>query len=252
MGEVFGEWRRAGSPCGGGLILWLRDIRTGSGWGVLDHAGAPKVAYHHLRRALAPVAVWTTDEGLSGVAVHVANDTGAPLTAQLRVALYRDGEHRIEEAVERLELAPHSFHETNVEALLGHFVDAAWAYRFGPPQQDLIVVTLEDGGGEPISQAFRFPAGRPTSADPPERLAIEASAAATPDGALRVTVRSRRLAFGLRIHVAGYEPDDDAFSIEPGRERVVLLRAVEPPPGDPSGAVTALNMAGRVPIRFTQ
>ena len=79
MAEVFGEWRRAGSPCGGGLVLWLRDLVPGAGWGVLDHRGEPKVAYHHLRRALAPVAVWITDEGLDGVAVHVANDLPVPL-----------------------------------------------------------------------------------------------------------------------------------------------------------------------------
>ena len=29
MAEVFGEWRRAGSACGGGLVLWLRDLRPG-------------------------------------------------------------------------------------------------------------------------------------------------------------------------------------------------------------------------------
>src|SRR4051794_36941279 len=49
MAEVFGEWRRGASPCGGGLILWLRALMPGAGWGVLDHAGNPKVAYHYLR-----------------------------------------------------------------------------------------------------------------------------------------------------------------------------------------------------------
>ena len=49
--------------------------------------------------------------------------------------------------------------------------------------------------------------------------------------------------------MAGYAPDDDAFSIEPGHERTVLLRPLDPPPGDPSGTLTALNMSGRVAIR---
>ena len=43
MAAVFGEWRRAGSPCGGGLVLWLRDLAPGAGWGLVDHSGAPKV-----------------------------------------------------------------------------------------------------------------------------------------------------------------------------------------------------------------
>ena len=90
MAEVFGEWRRPGSTCSGALVLWLRDLRAGAGWGVLDHRGAAKVVYHHLRRMLAPVAVWSTDEGLSGFAVHVANDGPQAVRARLRVALYSD------------------------------------------------------------------------------------------------------------------------------------------------------------------
>lgn len=31
MAEVFGEWRRSASPCGGGLVLWLRDVLPGPG-----------------------------------------------------------------------------------------------------------------------------------------------------------------------------------------------------------------------------
>src|SRR5207248_8354521 len=54
MAEVFGEWRRGRSPCGGALVLWLSDLAPGAGWGLLDHGGDPKVAYHYLRRALAP------------------------------------------------------------------------------------------------------------------------------------------------------------------------------------------------------
>ena len=44
MGEVIGEWRRAGSPCRGALVLWLKDMLAGAGLGVLDHRGRPKVA----------------------------------------------------------------------------------------------------------------------------------------------------------------------------------------------------------------
>ena len=43
---------------------------------------------HALRRALAPRAVWLTDEGLAGVGVHVANDGPEPLAGTLRVAVY--------------------------------------------------------------------------------------------------------------------------------------------------------------------
>ncbi len=201
MAEVFGEWRRAGSPCGGGLVLWLTDLLPGAGWGVIDDRGVPKLAYHHLKRALAPVAVWTVDEGLGGVVAHVANDRPEPLVASLRVALYRDGEVRVEEAAKPIELQPHSQREWNVETLVGCFVDAAWAFRFGPPMQDAIVVSLErDGsperGSNVIGQAVRFPAGRPLQRELPEQLGLALDTTPLPDGEVRLELQQH--AIGLR------------------------------------------------------
>jgi beta-mannosidase len=148
LAEVFGEWRRAASPCRGALVLWLHDLLPGAGWGLLDSRGRPKVAYHQLKRVLAPVAVWTTDEQLGGVVAHVANDRPEPLSAFLRVALYREREHVTEQARAPVELGAHSYGHWNVEAVVGHFVDAGWAYRFGPCVNDTIVVTLEQDGSE--------------------------------------------------------------------------------------------------------
>jgi beta-mannosidase len=235
MAEVFGEWRRAASPCRGGLILWLRDLLPGSGWGVLDSGGGPKVAYHHLRRLLAPVSVWTTDEGLGGVVAHVANDRPEPLSARLRVDFYRDFEVRVDGGSEELDLPPHSVLQRDVEGILGRFVDASYAFRFGPPQHHAVVVSLETPDGELLSQAFRFPAGRPIEQEPAEQLGLEARV----DGD-RLVVSSRRLAYGVRVHDVAVS--DNAFSVEPGGERIVRLL------GEPAAAITltALNLSGRV------
>src|SRR2546430_9580585 len=154
MAEVFGEWRREGSPCRGAIVMWLRDLVPGAGWGVLDHAGEPKAAYEDLRRVLAPVAVWMTDEGLNGIDVHVANDRPEPLRARLHVELYRDSELKLEEASEELDLGPHGAAARKLEALLGRFVDASYAYRFGPPGHHVVVASLESEDGL-ISQALR-------------------------------------------------------------------------------------------------
>jgi beta-mannosidase len=249
MAELMGEWRREASPCRGALVLWLKDMAPGAGLGVLDHRGLPKVAYHHLRRALAPVAVWTTDEGVAGVAIHVANDRPDPLRARLRVALYRDLEVRVAQAVQDIEVAPHGSLRRSVEGLLGHFVDAAWAYRFGRPGHDAIVVSLESAGEQArlVSQCFRFPAGRPAGREPAERLGIEVSSHAEAGG-VAIVVRSRRLAYGVRVKAPGFAPDDDAFSVEPGSERV--LRLVPLGAGGPfsGGSLTALNLDGPVKI----
>jgi len=249
--EVFGEWRRAASPCGGGLVLWLHDLLPGAGWGLIDLRGTPKVAYYHVKRVLAPIAVWTVDENLSGVVAHVANDGPAPLSASLRVALYREGEHRVGEARVPVELQPHSQAEWNVETVIGRFVDAAWAYRFGPPAQDTIVVTLEQDGNESagvLSQAMRFPAGRPLERESAGRLGLAARAQALADGGVRLALSSGRLAYGVEIHAPGFLPSDDGFSIEPGGERTVVLRPRKIDTAFAGGTLTAVNLQGRVSI----
>jgi len=264
MAEVFGEWRRAASPCGGGLVLWLGDLLAGSGWGLLDHRGAPKLAYHHLARALAPVAVWTIDEGLGGIVAHVANDRPEALRASLRVALYRQ-ELRIEQESTPVRLAPHSQGEWNVESVIGRFVDASWAYRFGPPAQDAIVVSLEDDNGV-ISQAVRFPAGRPSERVSQEQLglAVVHSSCATvnhsplPVGTVQLELTCRQLAYGVRLSAPGFTPSDDGFFIEPGGSRSVILHScgctdetdAASESGTAGGIVTigALNLDGQVEL----
>ena len=252
--EVFGEWRRAGSPCGGGLVLWLRDLLPGAGWGLIDCRGRPKAAYHHLKRAFAPVAVWTVDENLGGVVAHVANDTQAHLGASLRVALYRDFELKVEEATEEIALTPHSALERNVEEMLGHFVDAAWAYRFGPAGHDLIVASLEretSRGRVLLSQSMRFPAGRPAALHTAAGMGLRARAQGLEDGLLELSVQSRILAYGVRVHVPGFAAVEDAFSVEPGGERTVLLHPHTAGTEFTGGKLSALNLAGRMPIEST-
>jgi beta-mannosidase len=249
MAEVLGEWRREASPCGGALVLWLTDVVPGAGWGLLDHRGRPKVAYHYVRRACAPVSVWSTDEGLGGVLAHVANDRDTALAAVLRVAMYRDFETVVEEVVHPIELPPHALYAANVEALLGRFVDVSWSYRFGPPQQNLIVLNLEEcpeQGGRSLSQAFRFPAGRPAVAESATRLGLVGVLRTIGDGEAELTVATRRFAHGVRVSVPGFEADDDAFSVEPGHAREVRLRRVGLGESGMSGHLSALNLSGRV------
>ncbi len=244
MSAVFGEWRRAASPCGGGLVLWLRDLMPGAGWGLVDHSGAPKEALRALGRVLAPTAVWLTDEGLAGVGVHVANDGPEPLAATLRVGLYADGERRVGEAREEIRIDPHSSVSQDLETMLGGFVDASWAYRFGPPAQDLIVATLEapDAPAPVISQATLFPAGRPALAESADDLGLEGELRCGAAGS-ELVLRARRLVHRVRLAGSSGEASHATFSLEPGVDRALPLSTLMG--AESAVAVTALNLRGR-------
>ena len=242
MAAVFGEWRRAESASTGGIVLWLRDLVPGSGWGLLDSTGHPKVAWHVLRRALAPTAVWIVDEGLNGLSLHAANDTAHRLRATLRVALYRDGEVLAAAAEEAVDLSPHSSLERDLEAIVGRFADVTYAYRFGEPQQDVVVASLERDG-EQLAQAFHYPVGRRPRRRSADELGLTARLVADGSDALlelgaRVSVR------GVRVDAPGFDAADDAFDLEPGRTREIRLRAAGATPGRVT--LRALDLDGTI------
>jgi beta-mannosidase len=147
MADVFGEWRRSASGCGGGIVLWLRDVVPGAGWGLLDHAGRSKPAALALAPTLQPTAAWFVDEGLNGLDLHVAHDRSYADEATLVVELLREDGSAAESAEESWELQPHSHRVLSVEALLGRFADVSYAYRFGPPQHSGVRARLETSTG---------------------------------------------------------------------------------------------------------
>jgi beta-mannosidase len=265
MSYVFGEWRRAGSGCAGGIVLWARDLLPGAGWGLLDHTGTPKVALAHLRRTLAPRAVWMVDEGLNGVDVHVANDGPEPLDAELHVVLLASGTHTIAEATAPLHLAAHGNTIHNVEALLGRFADTAYAYRFGPPAHDAVVATLRTTNGELLSQATHFPTGPPLEptdlgllatsegSDPSTIACGENPCSATnppveASDPLMLAVTTKRLAWGVRIVAPGFRAEEDAFVVVPDVPRTVRLWPTVDGASLDGGKVTALNLIGEALI----
>ncbi len=146
MADVLGEWRRPDSPCGGGIVLWLRDLEPGAGWGLLDHAGAPKPAARALAPTLQPTAVWFVDEGLNGLDVHVAHDPGAAVALTLTVELLREDGSVVDSAEESWEMEPHGHRRRTVDAMLGRFADSSYAYRFGPPPHAAVRARLAGEG----------------------------------------------------------------------------------------------------------
>ena len=242
MSAAFAEWRRPASPCQGALLWFFRDLWPCAGWGVIDAFDRPKSVFYYLKRALSPLALFFSDEGLSGLRLHVINEHPYPLETDVQLALYRHGHTCIHQQSLPIRVAAWGVLELNVEEEIGHFLDTTYAYRFGPPSQDVVFAALKSG--PPSPSAFYFPAGLsfPRSAD----LGLQAQARPCGDGRYTLTVRAARFAQAVSIQTRGYQADDNYFHLEPGGEHTVLLT---PAPSTNkqqressfSGAVTAFN-----------
>lgn len=253
MSEVFGEWRRPASPCGGGIILWSADLEAGAGWGILDHRGRPKSSYWFLRRSLAPCAIWTTNEGLNGIDVHVSNDRPESLNATLHVSLYRFEGKRIAGSHIAVTILGHSATTFGAEEILGRFIDASYAFRFGPLGHDLVVASLHtDNSDFPMSRTFRFSSSPPQSRSPMSELGLRGEARPLNDGRVEVILQSRSFAWGVKVTSRNCAVDDNYFSIEPGgKHRIEILSSNDK--GIPENVVvTATNADGRLVIPVTR
>jgi beta-mannosidase len=242
MERAFAEWRRGGSSCGGALVFLLRDLWAGAGWGVLDSTGAPKAAFRSLARILQPLALAFTDEGLSGLALHAFNDGPAPFSGELVVDLFRHGEVRVGGARTAFALAARATQALPVVQLLDGFWDLSHAFKFGPPQADLVCARLLDAGGQTCAEAFHFPLGLSAAREREVGLAAEV---APVQGGYDVTVTTRKLALAVNFETGPHQPSDAYFHLAPGSSRTVRLTG---PAGPLRGSVTALNSHATVEL----
>ena len=251
MNAVFAEWRRAGSTTRGGLVWLLRDLWDGAGWGVIDATGEPKAAWYYLRRALAPVALFLTDERCSGLEVHVVNDGASSFDADLELTLVRDGAIRVAQATRRVSVPSRGAASYNAMSLFDGFHDLSYAYRFGAPSHDLVAAALRGPWG--TVRAVHFVGPMPSATEPSIGLEAELHAAAR--DAYTAAVRTQRFAQAVSVELDGYVADDNYFHLCPGEERRVMLqplarlaeRGGAHPPA-PRGLVRALNSEAAVTL----
>jgi beta-mannosidase len=232
---VFAEWRRPASRCGGGLTLLLRDLWPGAGWGFLDSAGAPKAPWWAMRRVSRPLAVFTTDEGLNGLRVHVVNDGEHDVAADLRIDVFDDEGRVREDASTPLVVPARDGVALDAEVVLDGFRDLTHAYRFGPRAYDAVAVTFADAHAVHLVGG----AARPIVPDVGLHAELDHDA-----GGWFVDVTSQTLAQRVVVEAPGHVADDSWFHLVPGRTARVRLSG----DGDPSGEVRALN--SRAPARF--
>ena len=227
MGRIFSEWRAPASACGGALVWFYRDLLPGAGWGITDSEGRPKAAYWYLKRAWAPRTIRLTDEGLDGLAIHVVNESDAPLDAMVELEMFQSGRIKTGAAQASVRVAARGSVTLQADALLGYFSDATHAYRFGPPKQDVIVVRLKDSACDSeLAEDYYFPAGMDLVAQ--RSAAIESRAEWCADGTVAVTLKSDVFLQAVAIGCGGFRPDDNYFHLAPGHEKRLVFTPEKP------------------------
>jgi beta-mannosidase len=247
IASTLGEWRRAGHASGGALLWTARDVRPGAGWGLVDVTGRPKAAWYYARRACAPLAAWFTNEGLNGLALHLANDGGLSRRCRVELTAFRDGAVRVGQASTEVELAPHASIMLESEALFGGFRDITWSYRFGPPAQDVVHAVVRDAETlHVLADATELPLGlsRPMRHD----LGLVAHVSGDAAHGWHLTLSSSHFAQAVSIECAGFVAEDNYSHIVPGHARRIRLHAESPNPGEPRGVVRAINSTVAVPL----
>ncbi|MBY6368098.1 glycosyl hydrolase 2 galactose-binding domain-containing protein [Rhodococcoides corynebacterioides] len=242
---VLGHWRRPDSECGGALVLTLRDLMPGAGWGFIDSDGGVKAPWYVLRRVHAPTTVLVSDEGMDGLTVHVVHDGPDPLRAAVEVrAVGRTGTV-VADGTWPVDLPGHGSAGTSVDAILGRFTDATHAHRFGPPVADAVVVNLVQDG-RTLARSVTL-VGAPAL---PVQNSVGLSAAVEPseDGAWRLEITAESAAQHVCVDVDGFRPSDNWFHLAPGVPHTVTLV----PTGRasaPRGHVRAINSLTRAAIK---
>ena len=246
MKRVIAEWRAPYSTCAGALVWFLRDLRPGAGWGVIDSDGAPKAAYWALKRAFAPQSLQLTDEGLDGVSVHAVNDSAQLLDATLELEMYRDGQV-MARARSTLLVPPRASVTKSVDALLGQFTDHTNAYRFGPAKYDVVAARLRrNDNGAVVSEDFHFPLDMNVAMR--RRVELRQELATRDDGALVLTLAADDFLQAVRVSCEGFEPSDNYFHMAPGQDKRVVLKRVDAG-ATVHGWVEALNLAEPIALR---
>jgi beta-mannosidase len=245
MAGVFAEWRRPGSSCAGGLVLQLRDLRPGAGWGILDAEGGPKAPWWALRRVFAPVALLATDEGMNGLHLHALNDRPTALDVTIDVTVFDVLGQPVERGSTELTVPPRGATTLSADALLDGFRDLTYAYRFGPRAYDLVVATLRAPDGAVLGEAMHLVGGLARPIEP--TVGLRGSLERSAESGWTVTVTTDRLAQHVVIDVPGFLAEDSWFHLPPAASRVIRLRG----PSDlvPRGDVRALNSRAAARLR---
>jgi beta-mannosidase len=221
MFHAFSLWRHPESRCRGALIWFLRDLWTGPGWGIIDSHGVPKAAYHFLKRAWQPAAIFLTDEGLNGLQLHAVNDHAIAIDAIIELSLYRSNGSVVDRRSMSTTIKPHGSKSIAATDLFDGFMDLSYSYRFGPPPFDVCVARLLGSDGGTLNEDCFHPRGLGACLEEDPELAFQIAAKTQTSRTIEIT--ARRYVYALRVDAPHWTADAQYFSVVPGQTRKVTL-----------------------------
>ncbi len=246
MAAAFAHWRDPASACQGALVWFLRDLRVGAGWGVLDEQGHPKAGFHALAGAWQPRHVGLVDDGQDGLAAYVVNEAPRPLEGVLELRFLREGEIVVGRVERPVAIAAHGAWREPVLAHAPGFVDLNGSYGFGPAAADTVVATLRDAAGAVVSEAVHLVRGPGVPALRRHDIGLQASARR--DGeSVRVRVQSRATARGVHFEAPGWRAGDEYFALAPGSVREVVFTPIGAASAPWLTRASAVNATGWTP-----
>ncbi len=248
MAQVFAHWRSPASACAGGLVWFYKDLWPGAGWGIIDSNNRPKPAYYYLRRAWAARTILINDRGLDGLELSVLNESEQALSAYVELTLFQTGTTAIATADERVELAARSAQTLSADALLGHFMDVTYAYKFGPAKHDVVACQLLDAEKNLIADSYYFPNG--LNLPMQHRVDVEAQIVAVSEHILLLTLSSDCFLQSVSISVRDYLPEDNYFHLSPGHAKAIKLEKVSNSGKSFRGHISALNLRDLIILKL--
>jgi beta-mannosidase len=200
---------------------------------------------------LAPVALFATDEGANGVELCAVNDGPSAIEGMLTLTLLRDGAIVVAEAAANVLVPARGQVSVRADAVLPHFFDTAYAYRFGPQGFHALAGVLRRSDGVALAETVFFPGGLGVDR---EDLGLEATGHPVQGSSgIDVTLRCQRLSRDVAIEAVGYSSDDNYFHLLPGIEKTVRLtpHTRGSAPSRFTGSATALNAMTPTKVRLT-
>ena len=220
IAKVFKHWRSNQSQCNGGLIWFNRDFWPCAGFGIIDSFDMPKASYFILKRLWQPTQVILQNIGLDGCEINLITEKES-FEGNLELSLLKFDGTLVATSSKELSLASHHQRTETVEGMLGHFVDAGYAYRFGQPQFDFIHVSLKHNGGNLVSEDFEF--SSQSLAPSAENADVKIEIGAHDDEHSSIRIQSDQFLQYVSIKINGFIAEDNYFHLRPNQIKIVKL-----------------------------